>query len=150
MECKLSFITAGQLKNTFVFIAERSIPLALNAATIHKIWHLKETHSYSQRREAQSCNKCSYKLTQASSLKQHKLTHTGERPSRCNECSYERAVASTLKTHNSPTLVIMIWVFSERGLESAANKPFGKMVQRLLPRGQESNKHIFRNRAQNI
>ena len=37
--------------------------------------------------------------TRASSLKEHILTHTGEKPNKCNQCDYTCTLASNLKRH---------------------------------------------------
>ena len=45
------------------------------------------------------CNQCDYASSQASHLRSHLKTHSGERLNKCNQCGYSSSQAGHLRTH---------------------------------------------------
>ena len=46
-----------------------------------------------------NCNQCNYSTARLSSLKSHKLIHSGEKPFACSQCKYSCTTAGNLKRH---------------------------------------------------
>jgi uncharacterized Zn-finger protein len=45
------------------------------------------------------CDECEFKCTTSGDLRKHKMTHTGEKPFKCDECDYRCTRSSNLKVH---------------------------------------------------
>ncbi|KAJ1632419.1 hypothetical protein T492DRAFT_868283 [Pavlovales sp. CCMP2436] len=90
----------------FLMRAAASIGLtpisASNEAELHQL-HARILHSLqTTRRELHAgCTGCNYSATLAGNFKEHKRTHSGERPYACDApgCNYSVTQAGTLKRH---------------------------------------------------
>ena len=50
------------------------------------------------------CNQCDYASSQATHLRRHLKTHSGEKSNKCNQCDYATSYASAMKTHLKSTV----------------------------------------------
>ena len=49
--------------------------------------------------KSNKCNQCDYASSRAGDLRAHLKTHSGEKPNKCNKCDYASSQASNLKRH---------------------------------------------------
>ena len=49
--------------------------------------------------KSNKCNQCDFVSSRAGDLKRHLKTHSGEKPNKCNQCDYASSRADSLRTH---------------------------------------------------
>ena len=49
--------------------------------------------------KSNKCNQCDSAFSEASNLRRHLKTHSGEKSNKCNQCDYASSRADSLRTH---------------------------------------------------
>ena len=49
--------------------------------------------------KSNKCNQCAYASSNASHLRRHLKTHSGEKSNKCSQCDYASSQAGSLRTH---------------------------------------------------